>query len=76
MVQVIIGERVNALDYERQFADMTVCSSLLPFIEALRGYAGPCSAKLGLIVTGAQESRSIYVAIAKAYNAEVIEVSL
>ena len=76
MVQVIIGERVNALDYERQFADLTVCSSLRPFIEALQGYAGPCGAKLGIIVNDSKESRSIYIAIAKAYNAEVIEVTL
>jgi hypothetical protein len=76
MVQVIIGEKVNPLDYERQFADLTVCSSLKPFIEALRGYAGPCGAKLGIIVNDAQESREVYRAVAQAYDAEVIEVSL
>ena len=76
MVQVIIGERVHALDYEPQFADLTVCSSLLSFIEALRDYARPCGAKRAVIVTDPKESREIYIAIAKAYGVTVIEVSL
>ncbi|HPT72113.1 MAG TPA: hypothetical protein PLE74_07505 [Candidatus Cloacimonadota bacterium] len=80
MIQVIIGDRVHALDYESKFADLTVCSSLLPFCETIHGYsvlyAEERVAKLGIIVTSAKESREIYLAIAKAYNAEVIEVSL
>lgn len=72
MMQVVLGEGINPLDYDE--GDLVVCSSIRPFIEAVVQYARSnvhCT-----IIVNSKESREVYRAIAKAYELKVIEVSL